>query len=202
MTIRPKFRYAVAAALAATVLGGGVAAAMSGTPEIDKANATMKLSPAERFTSASCAGEDGIKYVTFHGSWKGAETDVTPASTDYDLSGSLSIGKIVWTVNTRSKRGVLTGQAFLTEPASGLRTYAGTLRLITQGMPGTDGALVAGRGWVTAATYTKGAADGGSLLANVEMQVNASFAARGTFGDSAGTFNTPTFAVTTANQDC
>jgi hypothetical protein len=40
------------------------------------------------------------------------------------------------------------------------------------------------------------------VLANVEMQINASFAAQGKFGDSAGTFSTPSYAVATANQDC
>lgn len=196
-----RLRYPVAVAAAVTLIGGGVAAAMSGVPEVDRANAGLRLSASPQFTSVSCAGEDGVPYVTYRGGWHGAEIDVTPASTDYNLSGSITIGKVVWTVNRKTQRGVLAGSAVLTSPASGVRTYAGTLRLITQGLP-VAGSVVAARGWLSAATYTNGATDGGSVLANVELQVNGSFAAHGTFGDAAGTFGTPSYAVATANQNC
>ena len=58
------------------------------------------------------------------------------------------------------------------------------------------------RGWLAAATYTKGAVDGGSVLANVEMKINGSFAAKGDIRRRAGTFGTPSYAVATVNQDC
>jgi hypothetical protein len=196
-----RLRYPVAAAAALTLIGGGVAVAISGVPEVDRANATLRLSASPQFTSVSCAGEDGLPYVTYRGGWRGTEIDVTPASTDYDLSGPITIGKVVWTVNRETKRGVLAGSAILTSPASGLRTYVGPLRLITQGVP-VAGSVVAARGWLSAATYTHGATDGGSVLANVELQINGSFAAHGTFGDAAGTFGTPSYAVATANQNC
>jgi hypothetical protein len=197
-----RLRRALTAGVALSLIGGGVAAATAGVPEIDKANSSMRLSASPQFTSKTCAGEDGQKYVTYRGGWKGVETDVTPGSTDYDLSGRLTVGKIVWTVNLETKRGVLSGQALLVDPKTTQRTYLGPLRLITQGLPSAAGGVAAARGWLDAATYTKGAVDGGSVLANVELKISASFAAQGTFGDAAGTFSTPSFAVATANEDC
>jgi hypothetical protein len=199
---RPRLRRALTAGVALSLIGGGVAAATAGVPEIDKANSTMRLVATPKFTSKTCSGEDGQKYVTYRGGWKGVETDVTPGSTDYNLSGRLTVGKIVWTVNLETRRGVLSGVALLTDAKKAQRTYLGPLRLVTQGLPSAAGGVAAARGWLDAATYTKGVADGGSVLANVEMQINASFAAQGRFGDSAGTFSTPSYAVATANQDC
>src|SRR6476469_2828688 len=189
----------VAAVLAATV-SAGVAVAMSGVPEIDRANATMRLAAEPEFTSIACAGEDGIRYVTFRGGWHGAELDATPGSTDYSLTGVLTISKVTWTVNTKTRRGALVAAAVLTDKA-GARTYAGTLRLITQGLPSQDQPAAA-RGFLVATTYTKGAADGGSLLANVELRINSGFSATGQFGDSPASLNTPDYSVTTANQVC
>jgi hypothetical protein len=189
-----------AAALVAVAVSAGVAVAMSGVPEIDKANATMRLAPAPKFSSTACAGEDGMRYVTFRGGWHGTEIDVTPGSTDYSLKGVLTISKLTWTVNLKTQRGALIGAAVLTDPA-GARTYAGTLRLITQGLPSQDKPS-AGRGFLVAATYTKGVTDKGSLLANIEMRISSGFSATGQFGDSAGTQNTPNYSVTTANQVC
>lgn len=191
---------AVAAAVLAVIVSAGVAVAMSGVPEIDRANATMRLAPAPKFTSTACAGEDGIRYVTFRGGWHGAELDATPGSTDYSLAGVLTISKITWTVNTKTRRGALVAAALLTDKA-GARTYAGTLRLITQGLPSQDQSAAA-RGFLVAATYTKGVTDGGSLLANVELRINSGFSATGQFGDTPPSLNTPDYSVTTANQVC
>jgi hypothetical protein len=201
-TRRPRLRRALTAGVALSLIGGGVAAATAGVPEIDKANSSMRLVASPKFESKTCAGEDGQKYVTYRGGWKGTETDVTPGSTDYNLSGKLIVGKIVWTVNLETKRGVLSGVALLTDSKTAKRTYLGPLRLITQGLPSAAGNVVAARGWLDAATYTKGVADGGSVLANVELRINGSFAAQGTFGDAAGTFSTPSYAVATANENC
>ena len=198
--IRRRGLLAGAAALVAVAVSAGVAVAMSGVPEIDKANATMRLAPAPKFGSTTCAGEDGMRYVTFRGGWHGAEIDVTPGSTDYSLKGVLTVSKVTWTVNLKTQRGALIGAAVLTDPA-GARTYAGTLRLITQGLP-SQSAPAAGRGFLVAATYTKGVVDKGSLLANIEMRISSGFSATGQFGDSAGTLNTPNYSVTTANQVC
>ncbi len=192
--------FAGAAALVAVAVSAGVAVAMSGVPEVDKANAAMRLAPAPKFGSTTCAGEDGMRYVTFRGGWHGAEIDVTPGSTDYSLKGVLTIAKVTWTVNLKTQRGALIGAAVLTDQA-GARTYAGTLRLITQGLP-TQNQPAAGRGFLVASTYTKGVTDGGSLLGNVEMRISSGFSATGEFGDSAGTMNTPNYSVTTANQVC
>lgn len=206
MTIRKMRRFgrrgvvAGLAALLAVTVCAGVAVAMSGVPEIDRANATMRLAPQPKFSSIACDGEDGIRYVTFRGGWHGAELDATPGSTDYSLTGVLTVSKVTWTVNTRTRRGALTAAAVLTDNA-GARTYAGILRLITQGLPSQDQPAAA-RGFLVATTYTKGVADGGSLLANVELRISAGFSATGQFGDSPAPLNTPDYSVTTANQVC
>lgn len=188
------------AGLLAVSVSVGVAVAVSGVPEIDRANAVMRLAAAPRFTSIACAGEDGIRYVTFRGGWHGVEMDATPGSTDYSLGGVLTISKVTWTINTKTRRGALTAAALLTDK-TGARTYTGALRLITQGLPSQDQPAAA-RGFLVAATYTKGAADGGSLLANVELRIGSGFSATGQFGDSPAPLNTPDYSVTTANQVC
>lgn len=179
------------------------ASAIVGTPEIDKANADIRLSAKPAFTVTNCAGEDGISYLTYRGGWSGTEADVTPGSTDYTLSGAITVRSVVWTINTQTQRGVLTGNAVLLPPpgAGTAKTYAGTITLITQRIPNVDVSASA-RGWLTARTYTNGTADGGSLLANIELTISNTFTAVGGFGDSASTFNTPSYAVTTANRTC
>jgi hypothetical protein len=185
----------------AVLLVGGVAAAVVGTPEIDKANVTISVKPTATFTATRCAGEDGQEYVTYRGTWRGSETDVTPGSTDYNLSGTLAVGKVEWTVNVKTRRGVLTGTAILTSPASGLRVYAGPLVLITQGLPSANADAPA-RGWLNAPTYTNGQLDKGRILANVEMAIHTGDSANGGFGDSAPLFGTPSYAVATAGLTC
>lgn len=187
----------------ATIFAVSVAAAaIVGIPEIDKANVTMRLTANPAFVPKTCDGEDGITYRTYRGTWKGSETEVTPGLTDYDLSGPLTIAKVEWTINLKSQRGVLTGTATL-KPASGGKgnTYSGPLTLITQGIPSQD-VSAAARGWLVAPTYVAGVADGGKILANVELKINASFAANGGFGDAAPLFGTPSYSVATINRTC
>ncbi|MGO9197204.1 MAG: hypothetical protein ACLQK4_08755 [Acidimicrobiales bacterium] len=198
-------RYIAALATGVFVLSGaGVAMAASGTPEIDEANATIALKAAKTFVPTGCAGEDGVSYVTYRGSWLGGETDGTPGSTDYNLTGALSVKNIVWTINLQTQRGVLKGKADLVgTPAAGgnaANVYVGPLTLVTQGLPtaGTD-ATVTARGWLNAATYTNGKADGGSILANVEFRIAGGFSATGEFGASMGF---PDYSVATNNKVC
>ncbi len=86
-------------------------------------------------------------------------------------------------------------------PPLALATYRGPLTLITQGLPSdaTANGKVSARGWINAATFTKGKPDGGSLLANVELQINVSLAAAGEFGT---TMNFPDYSVTYNNLSC
>ncbi|MGD0083723.1 MAG: hypothetical protein ABSD78_11055 [Acidimicrobiales bacterium] len=195
-------RFLAALATAAVVISGaGVAMASSGVPEVDEANATIAVKPVSKFVPTTCAGEDGVGYVTYRGAWKGAETDVTPGSTDYNLSGRLTIKGIVWTINLQTDRGILKGKADLVgpSPAGGsVNVYLGSITLVTQGLP-TAGALASARGWISATTYTGGVADGGSLLANVEFQIGGGFTANGEFGASMGL---PDFSVASNNQAC
>jgi hypothetical protein len=189
------------AAASAVSLATAVAA---GVPEIDNANVTIRLTAKPAFTVTQCAGEDGLSYLTYRGAWSGTETDVTPGSTDYTLSGVLKVKNVVWTINTQTQRGVLTGTAALSGPA-GTTTgpvYAGPLKLITQGVPSAAGGVAMARGWLAAATYTAGAVDGGSVLANVEFKIAPGFAATGVFGDAPANLGTKDYAVATVNQTC
>jgi hypothetical protein len=55
------------------------------------------------------------------------------------------------------------------------------------------------RGWINAATYTGGKADGGSLLANVEFTFGPGLTASGQFGGSA---TAPDLSAVTDNVAC
>jgi hypothetical protein len=197
---------AVPVLVAGTIGVSGVAFAVVGTPEVNNANANVTLNPVASFKPTACAGEDGIHYITYRGTWKGAEHDVTPGNTDYDLSGSLKVANVLWTINTQTQRGVLKGAVTLAGlSATGAPTgtiYSGNLVLITQGMPASAGTVVPGRGWISAATSTAGTNDGGSILANVEFKITPSFDAVAVFGDSAANGNTPNFSVAFNNQTC
>jgi hypothetical protein len=195
-----KLRVVVPVALGLALVGG-VAAAVVGTPQIDNANVSMTMQQSPAFRVTRCTGVAGIPYETWRGGWKGSETDVTPGSTMYNLSGTLTIQKVLWTINLKTDRGVLTGTAILTSPASGQRVYAGPLTLITQNLPNSDRPASA-RGWLAAPTYTQGQLDKGKILANVEMQISNTFAANGGFGDAGPTFGTPSYAVATNTLTC
>src|SRR5262249_51785477 len=116
----------VASALVA--IGAIAAIAVIGPPEIDAANATFALD-AGPLKSVQCPGEDAPdQYVTTRATWKGSETDVTPGSTDYVLTGHL-VYKAGVTVNQTTHRGVMEGIATLTvNPVGGgpmVKVYAG-----------------------------------------------------------------------------
>jgi hypothetical protein len=175
-----------------------------GAPEIDHASATIQVKPAQTFKLSRCAGEDGIDYETYRGAWAGGET--SPLTTDYNLTGSLSVSKIVWTINLKTDYGVLRGTATLmSQPAAGgptLVTYSGPLTLVTVGLPDSASNGVQARGWVNAATYnglSPDAPDGGSLLANVELNVAPALSATGEFGTSMGFQD---FSVADNNKVC
>jgi hypothetical protein len=163
-------------------MAGFAAASSTGTPEIDRASATIQVSV--NLTTATCTGEDGIAYETLTGHWKGGETQVLPDPTDYSLTGALTVGSIKWTINMGTGRGVLTGNISL----SNATPYSGKLTLITQGIPAA-GASVLGRGWIVAAFRSSDEAvpppNDDSLLANVEFSIGGTGAV-GQFGDAAG----------------
>ena len=192
----------LSAASVMSIAGVAAAATTVGPPEVDQANASIQLAPVA-FTAATCAGEDGMTYETFRGAWKGGENDLTPGSTDYNLSGNVTVKNVVWTINLKTQRGILYGAATLVSPdATGATstTYTGPLTLVTQGLPNTAGNGVQARGWINAKTLTNSAADGGSLLANVEMQITPGFGANGEFGNQSMGFND--ISVTYNNHTC
>jgi hypothetical protein len=185
-----KKRFAVAITTSALVFAGaGVAAAATvGTPEVDPAAATISAKPAAPWTAKACAGEDGQSYVTYFGTWVGSENG--PASTDYVLTGRWTVKAVTWTINTKTGRGVLEGNASLVSPSpagAASITYQGPLTLITQGIPDQSTRPVPARGFLNARTYTNSAPDGGSLLANVEFNIFPGMSASGEFGGSMGT---------------
>jgi hypothetical protein len=157
------------------------AGALSGTPEVDRANALLTLSGTLKVVS--CTGEDATSYETLSGTWTGNEIQSFPDPTDYNLTASLTVTGIKWTINMANGMGVLTGHITLA-PAGLHAIYAGTLTLVTQGTAGTQSA--AGRGWISAAM--KLADDGATtglddhLIANVEFPTMSSTAANGWFG--------------------
>jgi hypothetical protein len=168
-------------------LGAGavIGHAATGTPEIDRANATLQMSGSMK--STSCVGEDGVGYTTWHGSYNGGESQVTPDSTDYTLTGKVSITGIKWTISGLTGRGILTATIALTD-TSGNATYKGKLTLVTQGAPAA-GTTVPGRGWISAAFLPadENVSPGDdNLIANVEFSLSPS-SAYAQFGDLAGT---------------
>jgi hypothetical protein len=204
------------AAIATTVLlaaGAGatyaVAAGAAGVPEVDEANATIQLQPTG-FLAVACPGEDGTGYVTYTGSWHGIENDLS-FTTDYGLTGKLSVRNVVWTINLKTLRGVLTGAASFVggPPPAGIpgdaapATYKGTLTLITQGLPDSTAANGAqARGWIKATLNNPATPvpNTGTLLANVEMNIAPSLVATGEFGNQTMGFND--ISVATNNQSC
>ena len=181
---------AAAVVLVGVFVGGMVAqAATSGTPEIDRANATIKLHG--NLTPAKCVGEDGVTYVTYKGTYTGGQSQILPDPTDYTLTGPLTVSGVNWTINTTTHRGVLKGTVTLSTSAGA--EYVGTLTLISQGLPSAAAAVPA-RGWIVAKfkpadeTVTPG---DNNLLANVEFGLFTT-GATGQFGDAAGTGNAGT----------
>lgn len=194
--VRKRVFVVAATAVAAGALGGVIAHAAVGTPEIDRANATMQLTGNLR--SVGCVGEDNTDYVTWFGAWTGSEAQILPDATDYSLTGGVSVSGIHWTINSTTHRGVLTAAITLTTPTTGGGLYKGTLILVTQGSPAA-GTLVPARGWINAAMVPP---DEGvtpsddSLIANVEFMLSAT-GASGQFGDGAGSLAIPDFSAVT-----
>lgn len=153
-------------------------------PEVDKANARMQPTvgvPPAVVSVKHCFGEDvGSRYTTYTMRWDDRETDVTPGSTDYDLTGNLTMsGRI--TINDGTKRGVLTGTATLISTPSGApgtKQYSGPITMVVQEEPvpgGTGQTLWVARGLLNANAYVTPAGSttpvlDGKLIANVEMQ--------------------------------
>jgi hypothetical protein len=189
-----------AAALVAVAVSAGVAVATSGVHEIDTANATMRIAPAPKFSSTACAGPDGMRYVTFRGGCHGAEIDVTPGSTDYSLKGVLTVSKVTWTVNLKTRHGAQIGAAVLTDPA-GARTYAGNAAADHLGT--ADSEPAGGRPWLRRRRDLHQRRRRPRVVTRQRrMRISSGFSATGQFGDSASTLNTPNYSVTTANQVC
>ena len=201
MNAKKKVSAVLASALAFSMLSMAIAlAAVNATPEVDRPNATMQL--AGKFKSVTCVGEDGGAYATFRGKWKGPENDVTPGSTDYNLNGTLLLGKVVWTINLATGRGVARSPGALYD-ANAMKVYSGRVTIVTQGVP-QPGAVVNGRGWIDAKTFDPpGVGDGGSLLANLEVQINGNtINLNGEFGEVPANFGFPDWSATTINRTC
>ncbi len=192
----------MAIALGVSMVGMAIAFAVVGPPEVDRPNATMLLDH-HKFQGVQCVGEDGGGYETLRGNWKGNETDVTPGSTDYNLTGPLTVRRVVWTINLATGRGVVRGLITLFDQATAFTTYDGSVTIITQGVP-QPGIVVNGRGWIDARTFDPPATlDGGSLLANLEVQINGgNLNLAGEFGEAPPNFGFPDWSATDINRDC
>ena len=176
----------MAATLAFSIAGIAIASA-AGTPMIDPVNASFNAAPVAAPAATNCVGVGGVVYDKIAGAWKGTETDVTPGSSPYNLTGTLKITKFVLTASTATGRGVATAKISLTDPTTTFVVYAGSLTLITQGLPEQSDRIL-GRGWIVAPTRTRGKADGNKILANVEVEIDAggptpTYAMTGMFGD-------------------
>jgi hypothetical protein len=188
-------------ALIAVFLGGMAAQAAFGGPQIvgppliDRANATIQLSG--NLKATNCVGVSSVPYVTFTGSWKGGETQLAPDPTPVPLSGNLAVTTIQWTINLKTDRGVLTANVKLSTAAAGTQ-YSGKLTLVTQGVP-SAGALVPGRGWITA--NLAGSPSPGGLFANVEFQLSQT-SANGQFGDVPGSLGIPDYSAVYNHDIC
>ncbi len=183
------------------LVGGFVASAQTATskpkPEIDRANANIGLQGTLKLVQ--CAGEDGVSYETYSGTWLGSESQIVPDPTDYSLSGALTVSGIQWTINLNTQRGVWTSKIVLTN-AAGVVTYSGKMTLVTQGLPSATAAPAVGRGWIYAPIKLpdEGATPGDdALVANVEFPNMTASGGAGFFGDLAGGPSAPDFSVVT-----
>lgn len=166
-----------------------------GPPLIDRANATIQLSG--NLKATNCVGVSSVPYVTYKGSWKGGETQLLPDPTPVPLSGNLAVTGILWTINLKTDRGVLTATVKLSSAAAGAE-YSGTMTLVTQGVPAA-GALVPGRGWIVANLLRSPSP--GSVLANVEFRLSTT-AANGQFGDVPGSLGIPDYSAVFNHDVC
>jgi hypothetical protein len=177
------------------VAGAVVANASTGTPEIDRANATLKFSGTLK--PVQCTGEDGMPYNTYFGSWTGSENQVLPDPTDYGLSGPWNVTGITWTVNMKTLRGVLTGTVTIIN-AAGAPVYKGKLLLVTQGLASTSTQALA-RGMISAAFVPPdetSTTNDDSLIANVELKIGPA-GGFGQFGDVPGSLGIGDYSAVT-----
>jgi hypothetical protein len=198
MRNRPfKFGVAMACCCLSLLVGGTVAyAVVSGTPEINPANATMQLQGTWQLRN--CVGEDTINYRTYTSvKWTGNEVQVG-AATDYGLNGNVALTGIVWTINAAG-RGVLTATITVSTAASG-NVYSGPLTLITQGFPVSSTPTVYARGWMEPrflqADDTVAPPGDDVLAANLQFKLGLS-QAQGEFGNLPASFNVPAYSVET-----
>ncbi len=199
-----KKRFVVALAVVCSSLGvvtGGLVAhagSTPGVPEIDRANVKVINLQGPTLTGARCTGEDAMGYITYTGGpFTGGVNQILPDPTDYPVPANspLTLSGIVWTVNLKTLRGVLTATVGI-GPASTGPIFSGKLILVTQGMPAA-GALVPGRGWINAkATLpdegTTPSDD--SLLANVEAKFGLNVGML-QFGNGVPSLNIPDYSV-------
>ncbi len=201
-----KTRFVVALAVICSslgvVTGGLVAHAVSSppTPEIDRANVKVISLQGPTLRPVTCPGEDRMTYTTYLGGpFTGGVTQLLPDPTDYPLplGTTLTLSGIVWTINLKTMRGVLTAAVGI-GPAATAPIYSGKLTLVTQGLPAA-GALVPGRGWITAkaAPPDEGLAAGDdSLIANVEAKLSP-VGGLLQFGNAVPSMGIPDFSVVT-----
>jgi len=203
-----KTRFVVALAVVCSSLGvltGGLVAhagSTPGIPEIDRANVKVINLQGPTLTGARCTGEDAMAYITYTGGpFLGGVSQLLPDPTDYPLPANtmLTVSGIVWTVNVKTLRGVLTATVGIAPPASvGAPIYSGKLTLVTQGMPAA-GALVPGRGWISAKSLLpdEGVTPGDDyLIANVEAKLGLAVGSL-QFGNGVPSLNIPDYSVVT-----
>ncbi len=204
LSMKPKMWFAASALGVSALALGGVAGAVldqstKAKPEIDRASATIQLGGT--LQPVTCTGEDklasGAKtpYETYTGTWTGSENQIVPDPTDYNLTGMLTVSGISWTINLNTDRGVLVGKATLVYPGTTTSAYAGTITVITQGLPSSTSAPTTGRGWIVANFKLPDDGVAGAnddyLYANVEFPTINAGGATGAFGDEPGTVNPP-----------
>jgi hypothetical protein len=188
-------RFIAGIAVAAVVLAGsGVAMAGPPNTEVVSESATISVAPPTPWVPTSCTGVGGVPYVTYAGSWTGTETAVPPVVAPFNLTGTLSVTGIVWTINLATGEGLLRGKAALASPAGAKGNYKGELTLVTQGVPDQSD-YVQARGWISATT----SAPAGGLYTNVEFQILPGDVAQGEFGSTMGFSD---FSVWSAGHPC
>ncbi len=201
-----KTRFVVALAVVCSslgvVTGGLVAHAGPGaTPEIDRANAKVISLQGPPLRQVSCPGEDAMGYTSYYGAFTGGITQIVPDPTDYPLpaGSTLSLTGIVWTINLKTMRGVLTATVGIGTAAAPI--YSGKLTLVTQGLPTATGAPVPGRGWINAKATPpdEGATTPGddSLIANVEAKLTSVGVGTLQFGNGVPSLAIPDYSVVT-----
>ncbi len=202
-----KTRFIVALAVVCSslgvVTGGLVARAGPGaTPEIDRANVKVISLHGPALRPVTCPGDDRMTYTTYYGGpFTGGVAQILPDATDYPIpaGSTLSLTGIVWTINLKTMRGVLTATVGIGPAAAPAPIYSGKFTLVTQGLLTATGAPVPGRGWINAKATPPDeglAAGDDSLIANVEAKLSL---VGGTlqFGNGVPSMGIPDYSVVT-----